>query len=270
MSSTTKEEWPNIVEESSGLLLYSIFMYALPDLQSLASKNLLKDGDADCLTLPMKTSDLLNFCMKYKSELKAQFKPQELELYGTALFLAKEHIENMASGKQEIMDGEIVAFDAMHSKSELVYGIAKSDLRKTVTVMFRGTTTLKDILVDADGFIVDCDNPLNPESKEKIGLHHGFLDYLKGTPRGHGRSADLDAANKYSEIMAELTVVFKECPGYRLYVTGHSLGASLAQLFAMEAAASHECIPKPVTVINFASPKVGNIFFRNCFEVWLV
>lgn len=68
--------------------------------------------------------------------------------------------------------------------------------------------------------------------------------------------------------MSELTVVFKGCPGYRLYVTGHSLGASLAQLFAMEAAAStDEFIPKPVTTINFASPKVGDIYFRNCFEV---
>jgi hypothetical protein len=102
-------------------------MYALPDLQSLASKELLRDGDADCLTLPIKTSDLLNFCMKYKSELKAHFKPEELELYGTALFLAKEHMENMANGEQEIMDSEIVAFDAMHSERELVYGIAKSE-----------------------------------------------------------------------------------------------------------------------------------------------
>ena len=40
--------------------------------------------------------------------------------------------------------------------------------------MFRGSTTLKDFLVDADGLIVECDNPLNPESKEKIGVHHGF------------------------------------------------------------------------------------------------
>ncbi len=142
-----------------------------------------------------------------------------------------------------------VFFFSVSKWPRILYHVLYCSLRKTVTVMFRGTTTLKDVLVDADGFIVDCDNPLNPESKEKIGLHHGFLGEWQ---------------------LFAVWMNYKVCPGYRLYVTGHSLGASLAQLFAMEAAASHECIPKPVTVINFASPKVGNIFFRNCFEVWLV
>lgn len=95
-----------------------------------------------------------------------------------------------------------------------------------------------------------------------------LLEYLNGTPKGRKGAKNLDGVNKYSEIMAKLKVIFAECPGYRLYVTGHSLGASLSQLFAMEAAASNEeFIPTPVTTINFASPKVGDIYFRNCFEV---
>lgn len=58
--------------------------------------------------------------------------------------------------------------------------------------------------------------------------------------------------NKYNEIMSELKTVFEKHPDYRLYVTGHSLGASLAQLFAMEAAAStnYDFLPKPVTTIK--------------------
>ena len=51
--------------------------------------------------------------------------------------------------------------------------------------------------------------------------------------------------------MSQLKVIFQQNPGYKLYITGHSLGASLAQLFAMEAAASKDdFIPKPVTTIK--------------------
>lgn len=81
-----------------------------------------------------------------------------------------------------------------------MYHVLYCSIEKKVTVMFRGTgecrlhilayrcfflssdtldnslwlATLKELQVDADGFIVDCDNPLNPESKEKIGVHKGF------------------------------------------------------------------------------------------------
>lgn len=122
---------------------------------------------------------------------------------------------------------------------------------KRVTVCFRGTATLKDLEVDADGHLVDCDNPINPDSKEKLGVHHGFHNYLNGVPKGRHGGKDLDEVSKYSEIMSQLSVIFQEYPGYRLYVTGHSLGASLSQLFAMEAAASEDkFLPKPVTTIK--------------------
>lgn len=59
---------------------------------------------------------------------------------------------------------------------------------------------------------------------------HSFrlVEYLNGTPKGK-----LDGVSKYSEIMSQLGDLFQQNTGYRLYVTGHSLGASLAQLFAM-------------------------------------
>ena len=46
-------------------------------------------------------------------------------------------------------------------------------------------------------------------------------------------------------------------------MTGHSLGAALATLFAFEAAALPDnMIPKPVTLISIASPYVGDSSFR--------
>ena len=48
-----------------------------------------------------------------------------------------------------------------------------------------------------------------------------------------------------------------------MYVTGHSLGAALATLFAFEAAAEPDSrIPKPVSLFSIAGPYVGDESFR--------
>jgi predicted lipase len=68
--------------------------------------------------------------------------------------------------------------------------------------------------------------------------------------------------------MTELRSVLQQYPGFRLYCTGHSLGGALAILLAFELAASSDpSIPKPVTCISIASPKVGNLPFRRAFQV---
>lgn len=45
---------------------------------------------------------------------------------------------------------------------------------KRVVVSFRGSATLKDLAIDADGKIIEFDNPINADSKEKLGVHQGF------------------------------------------------------------------------------------------------
>lgn len=74
--------------------------------------------------------------------------------------------------------------------------------------------------------------------------------------------------NKYETIMSHVAALLDNNPGYRLYVTGHSLGGALATAFAFTAAASSDPrIIKPVTCISVASPKVGNLAFRLATEV---
>ena len=103
-------------------------MYALPDLHALARKELLKEGDADRIVdFPIKIVDLLDVIMENKEALKEHFKPGDLELYGTALFLVKEEIESLPHGKDVIMKRELVAYDDKSSQSELVYGIGKCE-----------------------------------------------------------------------------------------------------------------------------------------------
>mmetsp|Transcript_29353 Transcript_29353/g.42594 ORF Transcript_29353/g.42594 Transcript_29353/m.42594 type:complete len:669 (+) Transcript_29353:117-2123(+) len=73
--------------------------------------------------------------------------------------------------------------------------------------------------------------------------------------------------SKYDLIMNQAIAILKENPGFKLYITGHSLGGALATLFSANAAL-HESpyVQKPVTCISFSSPKVGNISFKKTFE----
>ena len=73
---------------------------------------------------------------------------------------------------------------------------------------------------------------------------------------------------KYEEILNNLMTLLEKFPDYKIYVTGHSLGASLSTLFGFVLASDHDSrIPKPIKCITIASPRVGNIAFRRAFQV---
>lgn len=151
-------EWPNVYVESAALLFSkclhrrlldsygtayqcisshfadssrivdSIIIYGLPDLHSLMKKGLLEEGDKNVvITYPIKTMDLLDVIMKNQEAIRQHFALGDTKLYGTALFLAKEEIENMPEGKEAVIESEIVFFDDSKSNSELVYSIAKCE-----------------------------------------------------------------------------------------------------------------------------------------------
>ena len=51
-------------------------------------------------------------------------------------------------------------------------------------------------------------------------------------------------------------------------MTGHSLGAAIATLFAVVASAEIDSVvPKPVTCVSFGSPYVGNQSFSQCHKL---
>jgi hypothetical protein len=66
---------------------------------------------------------------------------------------------------------------------------------------------------------------------------------------------------KYDEIVEDIKPLLQANPGYKLYVTGHSLGGALAGIAAFRLACEED-IPKPVTCISFASPRVGDYGYR--------
>ena len=162
-------------------------------------------------------------------------------------------------------------FGDENSDNDMVYAIGINDLRKRVTVVFRGSVTPTDFQKDAKMSLEKHPNPvtgIDSNQPNEIGIHQGFYDYLL-RQRENGM-------NKYQEIIGKVEALFLECEQrrkYKLYVTGHSLGGALATIFSLVAAASTNSregtisspVPLPVTCISVASPRVGDRNFQKAF-----
>jgi len=164
-------------------------------------------------------------------------------------------------------DADIVEFDDEFDeeglKSELVFAIIVNRTQKRMTVVFRGSVSLKDFLIDANG------HKVTPELVEEFAtkgtkIHAGFTKYL------FGDTLDDNDMNKYHQITDILKQLYakEEYKGYGLYITGHSLGAALSQLLAFTIAGRLEKDEIPVErviAITYASPRVGNKKYQSDF-----
>lgn len=82
-------------------------------------------------------------------------------------------------------------------------------------------------------------------------------------------SLDGKLLSNYEEIVQQSVVpIVRQYRGYKLYVTGHGLGAALSTIFGfMAATESDSKIPKPVTVMSFAAPLIGDASFRSAHQL---
>eukprot|EP00548_Thalassiothrix_antarctica_P001264 CAMPEP_0194141970 /NCGR_PEP_ID=MMETSP0152-20130528/11308_1 /TAXON_ID=1049557 /ORGANISM="Thalassiothrix antarctica, Strain L6-D1" /LENGTH=403 /DNA_ID=CAMNT_0038840763 /DNA_START=93 /DNA_END=1304 /DNA_ORIENTATION=- len=160
-------------------------------------------------------------------------------------------------------------FDDNYQRHEMVYGITKDDINKRISVVFRGTENKlafkTNWLSNVDLRKVTADLPQALEGVvHKIHLHSGFYNYIFSKTMDE---KDDPTNRKYDVILKDCKILLEQNPGYKLYVTGHSLGAALSTIFAFYVACDED-IPKPVTCINFASPRVGSKNFRTATQ-WL-
>ena len=127
----------------------------------------------------------------------------------------------------------------------------------SIFVGFRGTSasSISDWTVDLDITKDYANKYLNISSKcsSKAKGHKGFLKaYTKMMDNG---------------LRAILSDAIIQYPSYPVVVTGHSLGAALALITAMEVAANHTNagLPQlPPQVITFGQPRVGDAEFAAC------
>lgn len=120
-------------------------------------------------------------------------------------------------------------------------------------IAFRGTDSLWD---DVDDLKVET-TPFQPFAAPAfptdVAVETGFFGIY------HGKGGLMTAS-----MQQQLFGVLRALAPSRLRITGHSLGAALASLFALDVAAS---LPKlPVECTTFASPRVGTARWKSVYE----
>jgi len=189
-------------------------------------------------------------------------------------FLLEGSVEEATQVNMKIVDYD----DEFSTKGGgLVYGVVVNLTRKWITVVFRGTVGTTDIATDRD-FRLDHESLFESEddifvSGGKPGTHMGFTTYLMDEKKG-----DQDGRKSLDRILSCVNEEFKSNPDvvgkdFDLYVTGHSLGGGLANLFAFKAAQlkakddeSVKYLPEKITALTFASPTVGNDDYNKEFQ----
>ena len=161
-------------------------------------------------------------------------------------FTQVENIENGTKLLNELSkyapNGEIKLF-IDDPKSGLQAGITKSDKKKRICVVFRG-------------------------SEQKIDWYHNLLAWKYKLPNfkckiHNGFYKQLNDYNNFIKISDQLKLEISHNPSYAVYILGHSLGGALASIFGFLYANTTDNF---ITVVTFASPRVGDNKFKELFE----
>ena len=135
-----------------------------------------------------------------------------------------------------------VEFFINDNNSDLQVGVTTSEVNKRIVVVFRGSESRTDWMYDL--MITKI------RLRDNVYVHQGF-------------HRQLHENNNYESLVEKVKELIEKYPDYEIYITGHSLGAALATLFGYEL--SHE-IENNIKVISFASPRVGNQYFKTSYE----
>ena len=140
----------------------------------------------------------------------------------------------------ESPNAELYKFYDLPSGNQV--GITISHIKKRIAFVFRGSNEIVDWL---HNFLI-C----KKEVKENCYVHLGFYKSLTAN----------NLLDNLTNDMKNLTDKYQE---YDIFITGHSLGGGLSTLFGY---LMSDIINKNITVITYASPRVGNYQWCNDFN----
>ena len=112
---------------------------------------------------------------------------------------------------------------------------------QSITVSFRGSESISNWLSNLDAVLTDYPNC------SACKVHKGFY------------AAEQEV---FPEIKSEVDKLIQKYPDYQVLVTGHSLGAALATLTALDLSLSGI---KNIRMFNYGSPRVGNTAYADFY-----
>jgi len=272
--------WPDLFTEIDEMIEPCVLIYAIAELRKMAREDEILFGSR-VLSLPVSHSEIMQVVESNRQRLETTSFGKEF--YVNILRAADErkmtrHTDSQGNAVPEKEPSEvhlspetIVAFDDEYADKELVYMIEVNHRRKRVTITFRGSVNEADWATNYEIFMKDFENPMKKHAsqEESVRAHNGFYDYMFEPNQRGFKGPNGEDLSEYQEIFQQhLLPILKLNLGYKLYVTGHSLGAALATLFAFKAAGEPDAIvPKPVSLISVAGPYVGDESFANSFQL---
>ncbi len=158
----------------------------------------------------------------------------DLKLSETRKLALLDIAENIPSGK-------VCRFFA-DKKTDLQVGITLNDKDKRICIVFRGSESSTDWYYDLQVRKMCL--------TDDIMVHSGFYNQLCSN-------------GVFGDIIDEVHKQLIAHPDYNIFVTGHSLGAALATLFGYMLSYK---VDDKITVVSFASPRVGNASWKKSFE----
>lgn len=218
------------------------------------SKSTIDDTVLSRSFTPKEVKDLIEKNIDHLADYDSTFKGKDLEeIYAI--------LDRMIAIEEESgMDRPLTVeeFDDKHQTHECVYGIVKDDVKKRINIVFRGTENKlafgSNWKSNASIFRKKVDVPESLKgklSKDTWKFHSGFHNYL------FGRKSEEIEHTKYDQILGDVRSLLTKFPGYHVYTTGHSLGAALSTICSIYLACEQD-LPKPISCINFASPRMGS------------
>ena len=253
----------SIFEEACEMLAISILTYGIAEFRKLVRDGKITRRSCEKSGLPMKLSDAAHNLSLHLEDVKREIEPATFDLYMTGANLVVERLLNLRIEEEE--ETMLMVFDDERSERELVFSIMANPKDRRITVSFRGSVTIRDLLIDSKVSLVQIPNPVEPGTT--VGIHCGFRDYMYGKTARYGQALRGGERRKIDSICDQLFDVVDQYPQYRIFITGHSLGGALATLLAFELGAKRDDrIRETISCVSFASPRVGNLAFANAFQ----
>lgn len=225
-------------------------------------KRLILDNDATLLQLNLQedrhrgTGDSLSMDEELLSQMSLRL--EEMEKPPT-------DATNLRAGFRAYTFEELDDNHCFQQKN-VCYGVVRDRHHKRITLVFRGTpeenlgselnATMKTVPMP-EILKRKIERSNDDKQLSSIGVHPYFHESLFSTSRDGDENNN---TTMFDQIRKDVKGIMQKFPGYKLYVTGHSAGAGLSTMASFYLCLEKE-IPKPITCINFASPRVGSKSF---------